>query len=78
MVGRKNNYSIWVQQHLQAVEQSGYHGMSKKEQQVIQQMAIQTYHSFLECVELVQKHLSVGRTLGQIKQKYRLKNLNGV
>jgi len=69
-----SKYELYLREHMQAIDQSGYHGMSEEEQCVITLMSYCTCHSFLSSINIVQCRLAEGWTLDMIKHTYNLRN----
>jgi len=67
-------YDLYMKEHLRAVTDSGYYHMTLAEKHLVQLMSIQTYHSFLQSIEIVQKCLTDGITLEGIKKAFNLKD----
>lgn len=74
-VSLMGKYDSYVDEHVKAVKRSGYHQMSKEQQDVIQLMTIRTFYSFLESIDIVQQHLRHGNSLESIRKLYKLDDI---
>jgi len=71
-MGGISKYRLYVEEHMRAIEQSGYRNMTPEQQQVIAAMSMHTVYSFLDSINIVQRKLQEGLSLEQITTLYNL------